>query len=378
MQSFVSAGLVSVLCITVGYSLAFGPDHGRVIGDFSWAGLRGVSSFHGDGHYVQTVPHMLFMLFQMAFAIITPALVSGAIVERMKFSSYVLFLLLWSLLIYAPLAHMMWGYGGLLRITGRVHALDFAGGPVVETASGVAALVMALLLGHRRSKSADELRPHSLPLTMIGTGILWFGWFGFNAGSALTSGALAVSAFTATQAAGAAAALTRLLIEWALYKKPSALGFATGAIAGMVAITPAAGFVRPMPALLIGAVAAMVSFYAIRFKTRAGYDDSLDLFAVHGCAGIWGMLATGLFATVSVNPGGADGLFNGNPEQLGRQALAVAITIAFVGSGTWVIGQAIGLLTSGLRASAEDKEIGLDVTEHGEAAYSGDTAGMPF
>ena len=377
MQSFVSAGLVSVIWITVGYSLAFGPDHGGVIGDFSWAGLRGVSIFHGDGHYVQTVPHMLFMLFQMTFAIITPALISGAVVERMKFSSYVLFLLLWSLLIYAPLAHMMWGYGGLLGMTGRVHALDFAGGTVVEIASGVAALVMALLLGQRRSQSADELRPHNLPLTMIGTGILWFGWFGFNAGSALTSGALAVSTFTATQAAGAASALTWLLIEWALYKKPSTLGFATGAIAGMVAITPAAGFVRPMPALLIGAVAAMVSFYAIRFKSRAGYDDSLDVFAVHGCSGIWGMLATGLFATISVNPGGADGLFNGNPDQLGRQALAVVITIAFVGGGTWVLGQAVSLLTNGLRASAEDEENGLDVTEHGEVAYSGDNAGMP-
>ncbi len=377
MQSFVAAGLVSVVWIVAGYSLAFGPDHGGLIGDFSWAGLNGVSIYHGDGHYVQTVPHMLFMLFQMTFAIITPALVSGAVVERMKFSAYVLFLLLWSLCIYAPLAHMMWGYGGLLGMTGRVRALDFAGGTVVETASGVAALVMAFLLGPRRSQNAEELRPHNLPLTLVGTGLLWFGWFGFNAGSALTSGALAVSAFAATQAAGAASALAWLLIEWALYKKPSTLGFATGAIAGMVAITPAAGFVRPMPALLIGAVAAVISFYAIRFKARAGYDDSLDVFGVHGCAGIWGMLATGLFATVSVNPGGADGLLNGSPAQLGRQALAILLTVAFVGVGTFVLGKAVGLVTGGLRASAEDEENGLDVTEHGEVAYSGENAGAP-
>ena len=377
MQSFVAAGLVSVVWIIAGYSLAFGPDHGGLVGDFSWAGLTGVSIYHGDGHYVRTVPHMLFMLFQMTFAIITPALVSGAVVERMKFSAYVLFILLWSLLIYAPLAHMMWGQGGLLGMTGRVHALDFAGGTVVETASGIAALVMAFLLGHRRSQNADELRPHNLPLTLVGTGILWFGWFGFNAGSALTSGALAVSAFAATQAAGAAAALMWLLIEWALYKKPSTLGFATGAIAGMVAITPAAGFVRPMPALFIGAVAAVVSFYAIRFKNRAGYDDSLDVFGVHGCAGIWGMLATGLFATVSVNAAGADGLFNGNPAQLGRQTLAVLITVAFVGVGTFVIGKVVGLMTHGLRASAEDEENGLDITEHGETAYAGENSGTP-
>jgi Amt family ammonium transporter len=377
MQSFVAAGLVSVLWIVVGYSLAFGPDHGGVIGDFSWAGLNGVSIYRGDGHYVQTVPHMLFMLFQMTFAIITPALISGAVVERMKFSAYFLFLILWSLLVYAPLAHMVWGYGGLLGMTGRVKALDFAGGTVVETASGIAALVMALMLGPRRSQSGDELRPHNLSLTLLGTGILWFGWFGFNAGSALTSGSLAVSAFIATQAAGAAAALAWLLIEWALYKKPSALGFATGAIAGMVAITPAAGFVRPMPALFIGAVAAVVSFYAIRFKSRAGYDDSLDVFGVHGCAGIWGMLATGLFATVSVNSSGADGLFNGNPTQFGRQALAVLLTIVFVAAGTFLIAKVVSVVTGGLRASAEDEENGLDVTEHGEVAYSGENAGAP-
>lgn len=377
MQSFVAAGLVSVIWILVGYSLAFGPDHGGVIGDFSWAGLNGVSIFQSDPHYAGTIPHMLFMLFQMTFAIITPALISGAIVERMKFSAYFLFLLLWSLLVYAPLAHMIWGYHGLLGMTGPIRALDFAGGTVVEMASGVASLVMAVLLGRRRSHSAEELRPHNLPFTLLGTGILWFGWFGFNAGSALTSGSLAVSAFIATQASGAAAAMTWLFIEWKLYRKPSTLGFATGAIAGMVAITPAAGFVRPLPALLIGGIGAVVSFYAIRFKARCGYDDALDVFAVHGCAGIWGLLATGLFATTAVNSAGADGLFNGNPAQFARQAAAVAITVLFVSIGTLLIAKIVGLLTGGLRASAEDEENGLDVTEHGEVGYSSEEGGAP-
>lgn len=377
MQSFVAAGLVSILWILVGYSLAYGPDHGGIIGDFSWAGLNRVSIFHSDAHYAPTIPHMLFMLFEMTFAIITPALISGAIVERMKFSAYFLFILLWSLLIYAPLAHMVWGYGGLLGRTGPIRALDFAGGLVVEIASGVAALVLALIIKPRRARTIDELRPHSLPLTLIGAGILWFGWFGFNAGSALTSGSLAVSAFIATQAAAAAASIAWLLIEWRLYKKPSALGFATGAIAGMAAVTPAAGFVRPAPALLIGAVAAVVTFYAIRLKNRCGYDDSLDVFAVHGCAGIWGMLATGLFATTAVNSAAANGLFNGDPMQFLRQVAAILITIAFVGIGTFVIAKVVSLITHGLRASEDDEENGLDVTEHGETAYSSEEGMAP-
>ena len=377
MQSFVAAGLISVLWILVGYSLAFGPDHGGVIGDLSWAGLRSVSMYTPNTDYSPTVPHQLFMLYQMMFAIITPALISGAVVERMKFSAYFLFILLWSLLVYVPLAHMIWGAHGFLGMTGRVHALDFAGGTVVETASGVSALVLALMLGRRRANGPEDLRPHNLPVTLIGTAILWVGWFGFNAGGAGSAGPLAVSAFLATHLAGAAAALTWLLLEWAMYKKPSILGFASGAIAGMVAITPAAGYVRPLEGLLIGAVAALVSFYAIKMKTRLGYDDSLDVFAVHGCAGIWGLLATGLFATVAVNAAAADGLFNGNPAQLGRQAIA-ALTAAVVAAvGTFVIAKIVGWITGGLRASAEDEENGLDVTEHGEVGYSSDNAGAP-
>lgn len=377
MQSFVAAGLVSVLWVLVGYSLAFGPDHGGVIGDLSWAGLRGVSMYTPNADYAPAIPHLLFMLFQMMFAIITPALISGAIVERMKFSSYVLFILLWSLIVYAPLAHMIWGLHGILGMTGRVHALDFAGGTVVETASGVSALVLALVVGGRRRSALDELRPHNLPLTLVGAAILWVGWFGFNAGGAGAASALAVSAVVATHLAGASAALAWLLLEWALYRKPSILGFASGAVAGLVAITPAAGFVRPMPAMLIGIVAALVAFYAIKMKSRCGYDDSLDVFAVHGCAGMWGLLATGLFATVTVNAGGANGLFNGNPGQLGRQVIALVTAVLVSGIGTWVICQIVSRVTGGLRAAADDEENGLDVTEHGEVGYGGENGGIP-
>ncbi|MDQ2800956.1 MAG: ammonium transporter [Armatimonadota bacterium] len=378
MQSFVACGLVSVAWVLVGYSLAFGPDHGGVIGDFSWAGLNGVSTWTANEHYAATIPHLLFMVYQMMFAIITPALISGAIVERMKFSAYFLFLLLWSLCVYTPLAHMIWGWHGFLGMSGPVKALDFAGGTVVETASGVSALVMALLLGRRRSNGPEDLRPHNLPLTMVGMGLLWFGWFGFNAGSAGSAGPLAVSAFVATQIAGATAALAWILIEWVRYKKPSTLGFASGALAGMVAITPAAGYVRPMPALLIGLVAAFVSFGAIKVKNKYGYDDSLDVFAVHGCAGIWGLLATGLFATISVNPAAADGLFNGNPAQLGRQAVAALVAIGVAGAGTFIVAKVVALLTRGLRASEEDEENGLDVTEHGEVGYADENSGSPL
>jgi Amt family ammonium transporter len=319
---------------------------------------------------------MLFMIFQMTFAIITPALISGAVVERMKFSSYFVFILLWSLFVYCPMAHMIWANHGILGTTGAVKALDFAGGTTVEIASGVSALVMAFIIGKRKSRP-EEMRPHNLPMTMIGTALLWFGWFGFNAGSAQTAGPLAISAFVATHLAGATAALAWLLIEWALYKKPSVLGFASGAVAGMVAITPAAGYLRPGPAILVGLVAAFVSFYAIKMKNKLGYDDSLDVFAVHGCAGIWGMLATGLFATRAVNPAAADGLLNGNPEQLGRQAIAALVAITFAAVGTFIIAKVTSLLTKGLRASAEDEENGLDVTEHGEVGYSNEEGGVP-
>jgi Amt family ammonium transporter len=377
MQSFVAAGIVSVLWGLIGYSLAFGPDHFGIIGDFSWAGLRGVSMYTPNMDYAPTIPHMLFMMFQMTFAIITPALISGAVVERMKFSSYCIFITLWSLLVYAPIAHMIWAKHGLLGLTGPVKALDFAGGCAVEIASGVSALVMAFLIGRRRSNHPEELRPHNLPMTLIGTAILWFGWFGFNGGSALSAGPLALAALVATHFAGAAAALGWMAIEWFLYRKPSALGFASGAVAGMVAITPAAGFVRPGPALLIGLVAAVISFYMIKVKARMGYDDSLDVFAVHGCAGIWGMIATGLFATRAVNAAGRDGLFNGNPMQLVHQLTAIGVAISVAGAGTFLVAKLTSLITGGLRASADDEESGLDITEHGETGYPGEASGIP-
>jgi Amt family ammonium transporter len=379
MQSFLACGLVSIIWVLVGYSLAFGPDHFGVIGDLSWCGLNNVSMYHPDPYgYAPTIPHLLFMIFQMTFAIITPALVSGAIVERMKFSSYFVFIALWSICVYAPIAHMIWAHNGILGMTGPVKAIDFAGGTTVEVCSGVSALVMALVVGKRRSNHPDELRPHNLPLTMVGTALLWFGWFGFNAGSAQNAGPTAVNAFVCTHLAAAGAATTWLLIEWSLYKKPSVLGFASGAVAGMVAITPAAGFVRPMPGLLIGIVAAGISFYAIKVKNKLGYDDSLDVFAVHGCAGFWGLLANGLFATIWVNKsGGADGLFYGHPEQLGRQLIAAVTAVAVAGIGTFIVAKLTGLLTGGLRSSAESEDSGLDVTEHGEVGYSTDNGGIP-
>jgi Amt family ammonium transporter len=378
MQSFVAAGIVSILWVLVGYSLAFGPDHGGVIGDFSWAGLRGVSMYRPDPYgYAPTIPHLLHMVFQMTFAIITPALISGAVVERMKFSAYFLFICLWSLLVYCPMAHMIWAHGGALGTTGVVKAFDFAGGTTVEIASGFSAIVMAFVVG-RRNAGPDEMRPHSLPLTMIGAALLWFGWFGFNAGSAGSAGPLAVNAFVATHLAAAGAATMWMTIEWVLYKKPSVLGFASGAVAGMVAITPAAGFVTPMVGLLIGVVAAIVAFYAIKIKARMGYDDSLDVFAVHGCAGFWGMLAVGLFAARSVNPaGGGNGWLNGDPAQFWRQLIAACTAVLVATIGTFLVAKLTSLLTGGLRASRDDEEFGLDVTEHGEAGYSNEESGAP-
>lgn len=378
MQSFVACGIVSIVWALVGYSLAFGPDHFGIIGDLSWIGLNNVSMYSPNADYAPTIPHLLFMIFQMTFAIITPALISGAIVERMKFSSYFLFIILWSLCVYAPISHMIWAKGGFLSMTGSIKALDFAGGCTVEVASGVSALVMALIVGKRRSNHPDELRPHNLPLTMVGTALLWFGWFGFNAGSAGNAGPTAINAFVCTHLAAAGAATAWLLIEWTLYKKPSVLGFASGAVAGMVAITPAAGFVRPLPGLLIGVVAAVISFYAIKVKNKLGYDDSLDVFAVHGCAGFWGLLANGLFATHWVNKaGGADGLFYGHPEQFVRQLIAAVIAVAVAGIGTFVVAKVTSLVTGGLRSSVDEEEYGLDVTEHGEVGYSTDNGGIP-
>ena len=364
MQSMVAMSVVTVIWVLVGYSLAFSKGS-PWMGGLSWLGLNGVGQ-EPNAFYGATVPHQVFMVFQMMFAIITPALISGAIADRMKFSAYIVFIGLWSLLVYSPLAHMVWGEGGYLRDLG---ALDFAGGTVVHISSGFSALMLILMLGKRRGNGA-EMHPHNLPLTLLGTGLLWFGWFGFNAGSAIASNGLAGTAFVVTHIAAAVAGLTWILIEWVAYKKPTALGFATGAVAGLVAITPASGFVSPLAALAIGTGVSFISFFAIKLKARFGYDDALDVFGVHGIGGVWGAIATGLFASKAINAAGADGLFNGGGfALLGKQVVAVGIAVGFALIGTFVLGSLLKA-TIGLRVNPEDEESGLDLTQHGEEAYN--------
>lgn len=368
MQSFVALGIVTLVWTLYGYSLSFAPGN-AFIGSLQWLGLRGVTEAPSR-LYAPTVPHQAYMIYQMMFAIITPALISGAIAERMKFSTYVVFILLWSTFIYCPIAHWVWGSGGWLNSLG---ALDFAGGTVVHISSGVSALALALALGKRNTdyqETGEEMRPHNLPMTLIGAALLWFGWFGFNAGSALASGGLAVSAFVSTHIAAAMGGLAWALIEWRLYKKPTALGFATGAVAGLVAITPAAGFVGPLPAVLIGVCVSFISFYAIKLKHKFHYDDALDVFGVHGIGGMWGALATGLFASLAVNSAGANGLFfGGGFTLLVKQIAAVASVAAYAGIGTWFL-VVVLKATIGLRVSPEEENVGLDISLHGETAYT--------
>jgi Amt family ammonium transporter len=366
MQSFIAMSVITVLWVVVGYSIAFSKGS-PIVGGFAWLGLNGVGQ-EPYAFYGATVPHQVFMIFQMMFAIITPALISGAIADRMKFGSYVLFISLWSLLVYCPLAHMVWGEGGFLRDLG---ALDFAGGTVVHISSGFSALVLAIMLGKRHTGGHPDMRPHNLPITLLGTGLLWFGWFGFNAGSAIASNGLAGTAFVVTHIAAAVAGLTWILIEWVTLKQPTALGFATGAVAGLVAITPASGFVGPMAAIAIGVGVAFISFFAIKLKTKLGYDDALDVFGVHGIGGCWGALATGLFASKAINSAGAYGLFYGGGFALmGKQLAGVGVAIAIAVVGTLVIGGALKA-TMGLRISREEEDMGLDLTQHGEEGYSG-------
>jgi|FaiFalDrversion2_1042247.scaffolds.fasta_scaffold01946_3 Amt family ammonium transporter len=365
MHSFITICLVSVTWVLWGYSLAFGPDRGGVIGGLEWVGLRGVG---GEPHpeYGATIPHQAFMAFQLMFAIITPALITGAMAERVRFKAFLLFIVLWSTLVYAPLAHWVWGIGGWMRTLG---ALDFAGGMVVHISSGVSALVAALVLGPRRGYGKEAKEPHNVPFVVLGTALLWFGWFGFNAGSAVSAGSLAANAFVVTNTAAAMAALSWMTMGWWLGGTPSIVGAASGAIAGLVAITPASGFVGPMPAVLIGLVAGALCYLAARWRaTWKGVDDALDVWAVHGVGGTWGAIATGLFASTAVNPAGADGLVFGNPALLGKQVIAVAATWAFAAGMTFVILKVLDRLI-GLRVSPQEEEVGLDLTQHGEAAY---------
>jgi len=366
MQSFFVLCLLSIQWILWGYTLSFGPDVGHFIGNLSWFGLKNVG-YAPNPDYASTIPHMLFMAFQMMFAVITPGLITGAFAERMKFSAYVIFTLLWATLVYAPVCHWVWGMGGWLRNMG---ALDFAGGMVVHVSSGISALVCALVLGKRRGYGKEPMPPHNLPLTILGASLLWFGWFGFNAGSALAANGLAVSALVATNTAAAAAALTWMFIEWKITGKPTILGGATGAVAGLVAITPGAGFVSPMSAICIGILVGIVCYTAVSvIKLKLAYDDSLDAFGVHGVGGILGALLTGLFAQKAINTAGNNGLFFGNPGLLFTQFVGVAVTILYSITVTFILLKVLEA-TIGLRVNDEEETIGLDITQHEESAYT--------
>jgi Amt family ammonium transporter len=365
MQSFIILCLISIQWVLWGYSLAFGPDKGHIIGGLEWFGLNGVG-LEPNADYAATIPHQAFMLFQMMFAVITPALITGAFAERIKFRSFLLFILLWATFIYDPLAHWVWGVGGWVRNLG---ALDFAGGTVVHISSGIAGLACAIVIKRRMGLDQGGMPPNNLPMTLLGASMLWFGWFGFNAGSALAAGALATSTFTATNTATAAAALSWMIAEWIYRGKPSALGAASGAVAGLVAITPASGFVGPISSIWIGIGAGVFCYAAVMLKPLFGYDDALDAVGIHGIGGTWGALATGLFASKAVNSAGADGLFFGNPAQLGIQAVAVLVTMGFVFVGTLIILAVVAGIT-GLRVSEKEEQEGSDLSQHDERAYS--------
>ena len=363
MQSFICLGIVSIIWVLYGYSMAFGPDVHGIIGNLDWAGLKGVTT--GTGPYSDTIPHLLFCAFQLMFAIITPALITGAFAERIKFSAFLVFTILWSTLVYFPVCHWVWG-GGWISDHG---GLDFAGGTVIHINSGAAALVAALLVGKRKGWGKEALHPHNLGMTILGAGILWFGWFGFNAGSALAAGELSAVALFTTQVASGSAALSWILAEWKLQGRPTTLGAASGAIAGLVAITPGAGFVTPVSAIIIGLIAGVLCYLAVLAKGKLGYDDSLDVVGVHGIGGLWGALATGLFATTAINPGGANGLFYGNPSLFGIQAMDAFITIIYSVTVTFIIMKAIDMVI-GLRVTEEEEVQGLDITQHSEIGYT--------
>ncbi|MDO8749871.1 MAG: ammonium transporter, partial [Dehalococcoidia bacterium] len=381
MHSFIIVALISVVWVLWGYSLAFGPDLGHIIGNFSWFGLKDVG-VDPNTDYAGTIPHLTFMSFQMMFAIITPALVTGALVGRLKFRTFLVFIVLWSTLVYVPIAHWVWGIGGWLGNLNLIglgvdpanipagyanKALDYAGGTVVHISSGVSALAAALVLGKRRSFGQEPDVPHNIPFVVLGVGLLWFGWFGFNAGSALAANGAAANAFVTTNTAAAAAALAWMTMSWWRGGAPSLVGAASGAVVGLVAITPAAGWVSPMSAILIGIGAGVFCYLAARLRQRAKVDDSLDVWACHGVGGTWGALATGLFATAAV--GGVNGLFYGNPGQLVNQIVAVLASWVWAFVVTFIILKVLDK-TMGLRVSEQQEAVGLDISQHGEPAYT--------
>jgi Amt family ammonium transporter len=362
--SYTFMALIGVQWLLYGYSLSFGEDIGGLIGGLEFVGFMGVGAAPSP-HYGTTIPQTVFAAFQMMFAVITPALITGAFVERVNFKSFLIFSLVWSTLVYDPLCHWVWGKGGWLASLG---VLDFAGGTVVHIAAGFSALAFALAIGPRKGYGSFPLEPSNIPYTVLGAGLLWVGWFGFNAGSALAANGVAGNALLTTNTSGAAAGLVWMLLSW-LDGRPSTLGLATGMVVGLAAVTPASGYVTPLTALVIGAVAAPLSYYAIRFRQNLGWDESLDVWACHGMASTWGMVATGLFATVGVNPGGGNGLFYGNPAQLGVQALAMVVTMVYSFGVTYLLAKALDW-SLGLRVTTMEEEVGLDISAHGERAYS--------
>jgi ammonium transporter, Amt family len=362
MHSFFLMGLASVLWLVYVYSLAFGPDVGGVIGNLSHFMGSGVGAAVKEG---LTIPHSVFMTFQGMFAIITPALISGAIAERMKFSAFVVFTALWMTLVYAPICHWVWGDGWLAKLG----CIDFAGGLVVHLNCGVAALAAALVVGKRKGYGTRAFIPHNLTLTLLGVGLLWFGWFGFNAGSRLAADGVAGNAFLTTHMAAAMGALSWVFAEWILKKRPTTLGLASGAVAGLGSITPACGFVGPGSALIIGAVAGVICYFAVLSKERLGYDDSLDVVGIHGVGGVWGTLATGLFASKLINESGNDGLFFGNAGLFGVQLIGVLVTAAYSFIVTLVILYILKAIM-GLRVTQEEEDAGVDTSTHGEVGYN--------
>ncbi len=365
MQCFIIMCVLSLQWVLIGYSLSFGPAKG-FWGGLQWFGLNGVGlAPYAD--YAGTIPHQAFMIFQAMFAIITPALIIGAFAERMKFSAFLIFTLLWATFVYDPLCHWVWGMGGWLRNLG---ALDFAGGTVVHINAGIAALVMAIVLGRRNNLEKNVPAPHNMPFVVLGTALLWFGWFGFNGGSALAANGLAVNAFVVTNTAAASAGLSWALIEWMRGGKPTIFGVCSGAVAGLVAITPAAGFVSVVPAIIIGLLVSVFCFIAVTaIKPLFGYDDSLDAFGVHCVGGIWGALATGLFASKLVNSAGANGVFFGNPKQFLIQLFTVGVTTVYTGTVTFIIYKLVDIFI-GVRVDDKSEAMGLDLTQHCERAYT--------
>ena len=389
MQSFITIGVVGILWVTVGYSLAFGPDWHGLIGNFDWIGLKDVGQAPGGPNgaiYGVGIPHLLFMVFQMMFAIITPALITGAFAERAKFGPFLVFTALWSLLVYVPIAHWVFAYDGWLSAFSSnpatpdigLNSLDFAGGLAIHVNAGVAALAAVLIFGKRKGYGTTPMEPHDITMVVLGASILWFGWFGFNAGSAGGATGQAVSAFVNTNVAALSAALAWVLIAWRAGGKPSVVGAAAGAVAGLVAITPASGYVQPMESIAIGLVAGGLCYVAVQVRAKIGMDDSLDVIGVHGVGGLWGALATGLFATAAVSGlPYADGLFNGHARQMWDQAVGIVAVAGYSFVVTFILLKVLDLI-AGIRVSEDDEELGLDFTQHGERAYTSDESGVPL